>query len=144
MNPSTFLAALGAIIFGAVGIVFYLVFHVFQIHQTPQTFGSLELGICDVTETAAVIGDDNATVILHEDPSRQWAIIQQPLNATNTVSLSIGGTAAKNSGYVLSPATTTNVARELILGFSTDIRTADAVTAITSTASTTINVIDCN
>ena len=103
---------------------------------------SLGLAVCTVTESKVAVGHQLATTIVPAG-ARSWAIIQQPVNATNTVALSFGGTAVVGSGYQLANATTSNYASELKLGFATDLPTGVAITARTSTGSTTLNVIYC-
>lgn len=103
---------------------------------------SASLRLCTVTESVVAIGHQEATTILAAG-SHQWAIIQQPLNATNTASLSIGGTAVLGQGYSLGNATTSNAKSELVFGFATNKPTNKSISMITSTGSTTVNVISC-
>lgn len=117
-------------------------------YNATVAFGQVELGVCTVTESKVSIGDQATTSILSDSSSRQWAIIRQPINATNTVALSTGSGATIGSGYELVPgndyaaghASTTD---EFRLGFSTELRTDQGLTAITDEGSTTVNVIDC-
>ncbi len=111
--------------------------------QEPQQ-KSGDLGLCSITESTTSIGNQASTLVLATSSSRQWAIIQQPTNATNTVTLSFSGfPAVSGRGYQLTPATTTSPVDELALGFATQFRTYAPVRAITNTGSTTIKVIDC-
>lgn len=103
---------------------------------------SLGASNCAVTTSKVAIGDDSAVTVLAAG-IKEWAIIQQPLNATNTVSLSIGGTAVSGSGYRLASGTISDAAQEFVLGNRTSLPTSDAVSAITDTGSTSINVIVC-
>ena len=96
-------------------------------------------GNCQVTESKVAIGHQAATQLLAQSSSRQWAIVQQPLNATNTVALSFAGSAVVGTGYELPAATTS-----LTFGLGTDIRTGSAITARSSTGSTTVKVIQCD
>jgi len=119
-----------AILFGYVGL------------QKKNDEPSLGLAVCTVTESVVVVGHQQTRTVL-DAGARSWAVIQQPLNATNTVSLSLGGTAVAGQGYQLANATTSNYASELRLGFATDLPTGVAVTARTVSASSTLNVIVC-
>jgi hypothetical protein len=101
-----------------------------------STLGGVRL--CTPTSSTVSVGHQFSATVLAAG-SRDWAIIEQPANATNTVSLSIGGTAVAGSGYLLTPTTTP----ELHLGFATEFPTSAAVTARTAAASSTVNVIEC-
>jgi hypothetical protein len=124
----------------AVGLVIVFGVMLFRVPETSEN--PLGLAVCTVTESKVVVGHQQSLTILAAG-ARSWAIIQQPLNATNTISLSLGGTAVAGSGYTLTPATSTSPVSELRLGFSTDLPTGVAVTARTSTGSSTLNVITC-
>lgn len=104
---------------------------------------------CTVTQTVVPIGDDIATTVLAAG-SRAWAVIQQPVSATNTASLSIGGTAVYGQGFNLASSTkgtniTSNFSNypELRIGYATDLSTSAAITARTESASSTLNVTVC-
>lgn len=106
---------------------------------STQSFG---LAVCTVTTTLVSIGNQAATTIL-SGGARSWAIIQQPVNATNTVAASLGGTPTIGTGYELTPATSTSPVSQLALGYSTPIPYQGAVSARTGTGSTTLKVIEC-
>lgn len=120
-------------------------FGIFRAPIQSAAKNSLGLAVCTVTETKVAVGPQAATTVLAAG-ARSWAIVQQPANATNTVSVSFGGTAVKGSGYSLAPDTTPDVASstdKLVTGFSTELPTSAALSAITSTGSSTLNVIVC-
>ena len=103
--------------------------------------GSLRL--CTITESTVAIGNQEATTVLAPG-SRQWAIIQQPVNATNTPTISFDGAAVSGQGYHLATTTNTHLfPSELRFGFATDLPTANSVSVITDIASTTVTVISC-
>jgi hypothetical protein len=106
-----------------------------------QAFGSAT-SLCDVSESVVAIGNQTATTVLAAG-SYQWAAFVQPANATNTVAVVPGGTAAIGHGFQLTPATTTSPVPTLTLGFANDMPYRGAVTARAGTVSTTINVISC-
>lgn len=106
-----------------------------------QAFGSAT-SLCDVTESTVAIGAQAATTVLAAG-SYQWAAFVQPVNATNTVSLSLGGTAAAGNGYLLTPATSTSPVPSAVFGFAANMPYRGSVTARTGTGSTTINVLSC-
>ena len=97
---------------------------------------------CTVTETLVAIGNGGPVTVL-DTGIRQWSIIQQLEGSTNVVSLSIGGTAVDGQGYMLGTNTTTLQPNEFRMGFSTHYPSSDAITAITNTSSTSVNVITC-
>ena len=98
------------------------------------------------TVEAATVGDDVSSTILAEYSNRAWAIIEQPTNATNTVSVSFdeGAAATVNGGVQLTPATTTSSKQATEpFGLNTDFAYTGAVTGITSTGSTTVRITEC-
>lgn len=101
-------------------------------------------GTCEVSESFVAIGNGAATQLLAADASRQWAIVQQPLNASNTVALSLAGSAVIGHGYELPNATSSNPMPEFRYGFGTETRSGNALTARTGTGSTTIKVMQCS
>lgn len=106
--------------------------------------GGVGARACTVTESVAAVGDDISSTVLSAYSNRAWASIQLPLLAsaavaTNTASLSFGGTAALNTGYTLATSTLGTP----LFGLNTDFPFVGAVTAITSTGSTTLHVIEC-
>lgn len=117
---------------GYMGIATYLK----VANAEPQLSGATSQ--CDVTETTVAIGHQLATTILAAG-SYQWAAFVMPVNATNTVSLLPGGTVTAGHGFQLTPTTTP----QLVLGFAPNMPYRGAVTARSSTGSTTINVISC-
>ena len=110
-------------------------------HQYKPTFGS-GYRTCTMTQTVVAIGHQAPTTILAA-ANRQWAAIQQPENATNTVSVSFGGTPTTGSGLSLTPATSTSPFPYFEFGNNTPFNYTGAVSARTNSGSTTIKVIQC-
>lgn len=112
----------------------------------PRTIpNKLSLGglpLCTVTESVKTVGHQESLTVANAG-SRQWLIIQQPVNATNTVALSTVGAASIGSGFEMTEATTSSPVTEFAIGFSTDYPTSNAVTAISGTGSTTVKVLEC-
>lgn len=122
------------------------VYGIFSVPRTSDsTFGEATR-VCTVTQSVVTVGNQFSTQILAKG-SRQWAIIQQPTNATNTVALSFDNASSTMArGYTLAPDVTPDVASttdKVVIGFATDLPTSNAVEAITSTGSTTLRVIEC-
>lgn len=96
------------------------------------------------TNSKAVVGNQESRTLLAENTLRAWARIQLVQDsagiATNTVALSVdeGAAAVLGSGPVLSTSTPT-----LYVGLSTDYPYTGAVTGITTTGSTTVQVTEC-
>ncbi len=107
----------------------------------PQALGNAT-SQCDVTETTVAIGHQAATTVLAAG-SYQWIKLVQPINASNTVSTSLGGTAVSGRGDQLTPATSTSPVPSLVYGFAPNMPYRGAITAKTSTGSSTINVVSC-
>lgn len=98
--------------------------------------------VCNVTHTNVAVGPANRTTLLAAG-TRQWAIIQQPVNATNTVAIAIGTTATSSPGFELTPATTTSPVPMLSLGYATDYPTSAIVYGWTTSASSSVRVTEC-
>lgn len=116
--------------------------------QTQSTFGgtsTLNSQPCTVTESVAVVGHQVSSTLLSANGRRAWAVISQPLNATNTVALSFnaGAAATLNSPFQLENASTTNGNYDARFGLATDFPYTGAVTGITPSASSTVRVIQC-
>lgn len=95
------------------------------------------------TVTAATVGHQVSSTILASNGRRAWAIIEQPLNATNTLSINFGAAATVNSGIQLPPATTTNESDKITLGLDTDFPYTGDVMGITNNGSTTVRITQC-
>lgn len=112
--------------------------------QTDQTVAGIRDAGCTVSHSVAAIGDDIASTILAANQKRAWATIQQPTNATNTPSLSFGGTAVLAQDFILDDVPTTTAERASItFGRNTEFPFVGAVTGITNLGSTTVNVTEC-
>ena len=127
-------------------LVVSLVATMFGIFRKPAekpVDSSLGLAVCNVTQTVKTIGHQYSTKILDRG-ARSQAIIQQPLNATNTVALSFDNASSTVArGYKLYPTISASTTDSVKFGYATDIPLQNAVEAITSTGSTTITVIEC-
>ncbi len=96
------------------------------------------------TAQVVTVGNQAATTILGAQAMRAWAIIQLPLNATNTISISLASTSAVfGQGIQLSGTPTSSPSSKLTFGLNTELPYAGAVSVITSTATTTILVNEC-
>lgn len=111
------------------------------VHPSEKVLGSAT-SQCDVTSSVVTIGNQAATTILAAG-SYQWAAITQPLNATNSVSVVLGSTATLRNGFTLTPATSTSPIPQMFFGYSVDRPYRGAISAISSTGSTTVNVSSC-
>lgn len=103
---------------------------------------------CTTSTTRSVpVGNQNALTVLSASSTRAWASIQVPSSATNTVAIAFGGTAAIDQGYQLVPirsTTSTTTVPSVQFGLNTDFPYTGAVTALTSTGSTTLLVTECS
>lgn len=113
--------------------------------REDQSVGSASpfYGNCTVSESLVSVGNATSTAILAKDTTRQWAVLQQPVNATNTVSVSFTGPAITGRGYQI-PATSTLDYPKLVFGANAaEVRTTNAVTAISSAGTSTMKLIEC-
>ncbi len=124
-------------------IIFVLVISAFVTNKNFGGGNGFVSSTCSVTQTVALVGHQESRTILSANSRRAWATVQQPLNATNTVSISLGGTAVSGQGYPLSNATTSNYVSGMVFGLNTDLPFTGAVTGITASASSTVLVTDC-
>jgi len=114
-------------------------------NQNTSLGGIADSG-CTVSSVAMkTVGHQLSSTILSAAGNRAWAIIQQPINATNTVNVVLdeGNAATITSGIQLSSATTSNSMSSFVFGRNTDMPYIGAVTGITNIGSTTVNVIEC-
>ena len=124
-------------------IGFVAVVDTLKVETDPTVAGVRDAG-CTVSHSVATIGDDIASTILAANQKRAWATIQQPTNATNTPSLSFGGTAVLGQDFILDDVPTSTAERASItFGRNTDFPFVGAVSGITNLGSTTVNVTEC-
>lgn len=97
------------------------------------------------TVTMATVGNQISSTILSAHANRAWARIQQPINATNTVNVAAnaGAAATRVSGLQLPASTTTSPVPYLDMGLATDFPYTGAVTGITDSGSSTVEVTEC-
>lgn len=127
-------------------LIAFLIFVGYTIKQQGGGDGSPAFRTCVVTTTTSVsVGDDISSTVLSATSGRSWARIQQPINATSTVSLSLSSEATVGNGIELVEATTTSSAMPYFeFGMNTDLPYSGIVTGITNgTASTTVLVTEC-
>lgn len=133
-----------AIISFIVAVVLTLTVASHFLNKNFGSIGNVNTQSCSITETKAVVGHQLARTLLSANSRRAWAVIQQPVNASNTLQIDLGGTAVFGSGaYQLTSATSTNPVSLITLGLSTDLPFTGAVTGITQSASSTVNVTEC-
>lgn len=96
-----------------------------------------------VTSTSTLVGSQVSTTILATSSRRAWARIEQPVNATNTIAISIAGAAVIGQGVQLTPATSTSPVAFFDFGLNTDLPYTGTIQAIASTASTSVAVSQC-
>lgn len=129
------------VVFGVITLVCLAA--AYRLVNVTQEFGSSYsdlYGNCEVTETIVSVGHQAATQVLPQSSSRQWAIIQNPVAATNTPTITFSGTAVSGHGYQINHASSS----EFRFGMGTEIKTGNAVSVITDTGSTTVKVIQCD
>ena len=147
MNSIT--AGIIGVLLGIIGLLYlYLVNIPINERVSFTGSGGITAPKCNVTFTKAAVGDDLSTAILSQNANRAWAIIQQPQAATNTVTLSFdeGEAAVFGSGYQLASTTVSTPSEQdetPPFGRNADFAYMDEVEAITSTGTTTVNIIEC-
>lgn len=104
--------------------------------------GGLGANSCTASSSAVTLGHQRVIQILPARANRAWVRLLQPVNATNTVYVSYGGTASVSSDYLTTATATSPVVSDLS-GLNTDFPFVGAVTALTSTGSSTIRVTEC-
>lgn len=95
------------------------------------------------SNSRAVLGHQVATTIVAASSTRSYMRIEQPINATNTVSYALGTAATIASGAQLTTATTTSPVAFVEMGIATDNPYTGAVSAITNVGSSTVLVTEC-
>lgn len=107
--------------------------------------GSLADACTILTTTAVAVGTSGTNVVLATSSNRAYAIIEQPINASNTtaVLLGNGAPATLTSGIQLTPATSTSPLGSYTVGLNTATPYTGAVTALESTGASFVFVTDC-
>lgn len=137
---------IGAIIIGA-ALIYGISGIEIRTTEAPEVLGSISSQKCSVSSTlVASVGNQLSSTLLSANETRAWARIQQPLNASSSVSLSFdeGAAAVLNRGVVLSSASTTEQSTSVEFGRATHFPYTGAVTGISSTGSTTVLVTECS
>lgn len=98
------------------------------------------------TSTAVAIGHQYSEDIIGTSSRRAFVSIQQPVNATNTVSISLrqGARAVTNHGTSLHSAIFGTTTQPFIVGLNTDLPYTGTITARTNAGSSTVLVMECN
>jgi hypothetical protein len=98
------------------------------------------------TVTAVTVGNQVSTRIVATSSRRALVRIEQPANATNTVTLSLNSdiAATAGNGLQLTPATTTSPVPLMDFGLNADLNYTGSIQAITNTGSSTLLVTQCN
>lgn len=108
--------------------------------------GDLADACTSMTVTQVPIGNQVSTAILATSSRRAYVLLEEPVNATNTISIStnFGAPAVLNGGMSLTPATSTSPVPLIELGLNTELPYTGGITAITGSGSTTISITNCN
>lgn len=119
----------------------------YLVTQNNVTFsGSPASNKCEVSSIAvATVGSDVSTQLLATSSNRAWARIQQVVNATNTVYISLDedALATVTSGIHLGDGPSTSSIEYLDLGMNTALPYTGAVRGIAGTGTTTVHVTEC-
>jgi hypothetical protein len=103
---------------------------------------------CTVSSTEVAVVNPSSTSILSANGTRAWAIIQQPVNATNTIALSFdeGADAVLGQGYQLADISTSTGEAQAspMFGRGTEFPYTGEVTAIASVGTTTVLITECS
>lgn len=109
-----------------------------------QTRGEIASAQCTASTTLWAIGHQEAKTVLPARSNRAFGMIEQPINATNTVTVATHGSAAvAGRGHQLTAATTTSPVTDIRFGRNADYAYTGLVSAITNTASTSVIVTEC-
>lgn len=131
--------SLGVALCAAVAAILFL-----YASQAQAGTSSLSSYPCSVvTSTSTVVGSQVSTTVLATSSRRAWARIEQPVNATNTIAVSIAGAAVIGQGVQLTPATSTSPVAFFDFGLNTDLPYTGAIQAIANAASTSVAVSQC-
>lgn len=143
MNLSQSIKGTALIALGAILILLGL----FNFNQDEALSGqsSVNSTACTVVSSTTVgIGHQKSVEIVASASNNAYVIISQPIFATNTVAIGIGGTAnLTTSGIKLAPGTASTSPERFVLGLNSDFPFTGSVEAITNAGSTTIGVTVC-
>ncbi len=136
--------ALALMGFGATGTLVYNSFTAPQ-PQTLRGEGGPAATTCIASSSIIAIGHQQSRGLLATSSRRAWAAIGQPVNASNTVALSLNDVTASLTGatFKLTPATSTSARPDMVFGLNTDFPYTGAIKALSDTASSTVLVTEC-
>ena len=128
------LPVVGLIILGAI---------IYSLQPKSQSFGTTggDLAVaCNATTVSVVsVGNHSSVEVLATSSRRAWAIVSQPINATNTVVVNINqdALATLTNGFPLAATSS------IVLGLNTPLPYTGSISAITNTGSSTVLVTQC-
>lgn len=127
-------------------IVLALAAVVFQTSQPAfGGFSSTGSAACrTILQDEVAIGADSSVELVADASNYAYIRISQPINATNTVTLNLGGDVAATSSIYLSGAdAASNTPDVFVAGLNTEFPYSGSIEAKTSVGSTTIGVVTC-
>jgi hypothetical protein len=113
--------------------------------EKTDAFSSVAGSGCNVVSTTTInIGNQTATTIVASAANNAYVLIQQPVNATNTVALGLGANASlTGSGIKLAPGGASTSPDSQAFGLNAPMPYTGSVSAITNLGSTTLGVTIC-
>ena len=143
MNQSQSIKGLVLIALGAMLVLFGL----FNFNKDEALSGQGGVGAtsCTVVSSTTVgIGHQKSVEIVASASNNAYVIISQPVFATNTVAIGLGGTAnLVTSGIKLAPGTASTSPDQIVLGLNSDFPFTGSIEAITNAGSSTIGITVC-
>ena len=118
---------------------------VWVLFSLPQTLGgSVADSSCSMSSVSYVaVGHQLSTEVLASKANRAYARIQQANNATNTAAVNFGADATLVTGLTLPNMFSSTTPVFVEVGLNADMPYTGSVEILTSTGSTTVQVIDC-
>lgn len=135
----------GTILMGMGALLVIIGLFIFNGSQSIAGEGGVAATDCEiVASTTVVVGHQKSIEIVASAANNAYVIISQPVNATNTLALALGGTASiTTSGYKLAPGAASTSPDKIVLGLNSDLPYTGSVSAITNLGSTTVGVTVC-
>jgi len=125
-----------------IGLAIALSFSSFE--QSFAGEGGREASACTIFATSTVaVGNQTSTRVTTNYSNNAYVIVQQPVNASNTVYLNFNSSSTAASGFHLAPGEASSTPDTLVFGKNTDFPFAGYVEALTSVGSTTLNITEC-
>lgn len=123
-------------------VVVFGLLYLFVAFDQKETFAGYGDASCTVSQSVVVVGTTSQEVVAN-NARYAWVRIQQPMTATNTVSLGFGIVATASSSIQLGTQASSVAPDRVEFGLNTDFPYTGSVQALANTASSVLFITRC-